>query len=380
MVGVFDPAGPLTISGVLRAAFPESDPATESAKSADSFIHVIPQGLEPRWIIIGDPRKAVPVLRSWRPYNLGSRVRWGAVVSAASLDVLARLPGVVNSRAPINLSYWQRSLAGFSADWTPVVHVGNPSHTRKAIVFFIGQNQIKAVAKVPLIDDAAPAILNEAEILRGLHPAHYLPEVLFADPGRGIAAQSWLEGKPVSRELTAAHVNLLGLLALPGSTTRLADYRTAITADLEQADLPFDRTILARAMDMLDFEGALPGFVEHRDFAPWNLKRMPNGETAAIDWEWAVARSLPCQDICRFFYIQDALFDGPGKVWETLTGHPLLQAHYRRFSISPHALPSLTMHYLLRVLCMDWRSGNARLAHYAFRQIDQLLRLKKGPK
>ena len=31
----------------------------------------------------------------------------------------------------------------------------------------------------------------------------------------------------------------------------------------------------------------------------------------------------------------------------------LLQGYVKRFGISPAALPALTMHYLLRVLCMD---------------------------
>jgi hypothetical protein len=56
-----------------------------------------------------------------------------------------------------------------------------------------------------------------------------------------------------------------------------------------------------------------------------------------------------------------------------MTGNPLLLNYLRRFAILPEALPALTMHYLLRVLCMDWHSGNVRLAHYTFGQIQSLL-------
>jgi hypothetical protein len=173
-------------------------------------------------------------------------------------------------------------------------------------------------------------------------------------------------------------MHLLSLFAVPGGTTRVSDQRAAIAASLDQSDLPYDRALLARAMEFLDFDEVLPQFIEHRDFAPWNLKRLANGQTGALDWEWAIPNSLPCQDIFRFFYIQDALFNGPGNVWQTVTGSPLLQAYYRRFSISSEALQPLAMHYLLRVLCMDWLSGNTRLADYSFRQIGMLVKLRES--
>ena len=123
----------------------------------------------------------------------------------------------------------------------------------------------------------------------------------------------------------------------------------------------------------MEDDSPLPAFIEHRDFAPWNLKRLKDGRTAAIDWEWAIPRGLPCQDIFRYFYIQDALFHGPGDAWQVLNNHALVKAHYRRFDIPPQALLPLAMHYQLRVLAMDWRGGNVFLSQYAFRQIEALL-------
>jgi hypothetical protein len=168
-------------------------------------------------------------------------------------------------------------------------------------------------------------------------------------------------------------MELLACLAVPGGEVRVSRQRSTIAAALERTDLPFDRSVLADALDTLDYDEPLPEFVEHRDFAPWNLKRLRDEQSGAIDWEWTVLHGLPCQDIFRYFYIQDALFNGPGNVWETINGLRLVQAYYRRFAIPPPALPSLAMHYLLRVLAMDWGSGNTRLAHYAFRQIALLL-------
>lgn len=372
MVSRRESPGSLTVAEVLARAFPDGGGGQNEVP-----LHVIPQGAEPRWIIVGDPRPAAAVLRSWRPFKMGTRLRWSAVVAAASVRALARLPGVVTSRVSIHPAYWRRFLPDWEDDWTLVLHIGNPSHTRKATVFFAGQGgRCKAAAKVPLCDGAAQAILNEADVLGKLGNSDYHPSPLSEDREKGIAAQSWLDGKPVGRKLTSAHMELLGRFAVPGATTRISNRREAIAAELESADLPFDRTVMARALDLLDDDRQLPAFVEHRDFAPWNLKRLPGGSTGAIDWEWAVLRSLPCQDIFRYFYIQDALFNGPGDVWGMLNRHPLVQAHLRRFEIPAESVAALAMHYQLRVLVSDWKSGNAGLAEYEFNQISKLVAVK----
>lgn len=374
MVTLPGPQSNLSTSGVLGVAFPGAAPGSARAREIELAVHVIPQGSEPRWIVLGDCKVAAPVLASWRPFKIGTRLRWTGVVAASALGRLQQLPGVVTSRALVDLSYWRHMLPGFSDDWVAVVHIGNPSHTRKVIVFFIGPDrQFKAVGKVPLVPGAAEAILNEANILDKLRGAEYLPKCLSRDAVRGIAAQSWLEGTPVSRKLTSQHLDLMCRFALPGSVVKVSQRRSDIAAGLERTDLPFDRAILARALDMLDHDLLLPAFVEHRDFAPWNLKRLADGESGAIDWEWAVLRGLPCQDLFRYFYIQDALFEGRGDAWENANRHPLVREYCRRFDIPPASLPALAMHYLLRVLAMDWGSGNIRLADYTYRQITSLV-------
>lgn len=367
-------AGPLTASHILQVSFPALGAAMGAPTVEERTIHVIPQDKEPRWIILGDPRKALPVLSSWRPYTMSSRLQWKAVRFVTSMNLLPRLPGVVNSSASIECSYWHRNLLHFSARWTPVVHIGIPSHTRKAIVFFLGEDRlVKAVAKVPLTPAAADAILNEASVLDCLRTAEYLPRILFQDSERGVAAQSWLDGEPVSREFTPAHVELLSLLANPNTTTRVSDYRAEVSAELDSLDMPFDRSVLSQALDLLNFDEPLQGFVEHRDFAPWNLKWLADGSLGLLDWEWAVPNGLPWQDACRFFYLNDVHFDGPGRVWEAMNANHLLGLYRQRFEIPTAALPALTMHYLLRVLCMDWQSGSPHIAQYTFRQIQLLL-------
>jgi hypothetical protein len=365
---------PLTTAKVLDAVFPATDTLAFGESVLEREVHVIPQGSEPRWIVLGDPHRAIPVLESWRPWNPASRLRWSVVKFAARTKTFTRIPGVQNSVAQINSSYWSRVLEDIPANWDAVIHVGTSSHTRKAILFLIGENRkVSFGAKVPLAQGAVKAICNEAEMLEHLKQFTYLPKVLFRDSARGIAVQSWLDGKPVSRGFTTAHLKLLSILANSGSTVRVSDCRAEVSAELDSIELPFDRAILARGMELLDFDLPLQSFVEHRDFAPWNLKWLPGGELGLLDWEWSVPSSVPWQDVCRFFYLDDVHFGGPGNVWEMITSHPLLLGYKRQFDIPQSALPSLTMRYLLRVLYMDWISGNTRLAEYTFKQIRFLL-------
>jgi Phosphotransferase enzyme family len=366
----------LDLSTLLNTAFPPASAPVASPEAAVP-VHVIPQGGEPRWVVIGDSRRAAPVLHNWRPFKISTRARWAAVVSASSLGMLSRLPGVITTRLAIDLSYWRTSLPGFQDDWVPVLYVGNPSHTRKVTLFFVGRHEprFKAAAKVPLQPLSAHAILNEAEILEQLAGSEFVPVALFKDLGRGIAAQSWLPGDPVSRKLVPAHMELLARFAIPGETVKVSAMHAFTSCELDQLDGPFDRDVFSRALEFLEYDAPLPAFIEHRDFAPWNLKRLPDGRTGAIDWEWAVLRGLPCQDIFRFFYIQDALFYGPGDAWHRLNQDPLVRRYLQAFSIPKAAMPALAMYYQLRVLCMDWQSGNSFLSQYALRQIDSLLKL-----
>jgi len=375
MLTIDDRAGPLTLANVLHVMFPAKDRSALQEPAQSRSVHVIPQGGEPRWIIVGDPKKALPVLGSWSPWNPGSRLRWRAVKFAASFGLLAALPRIQRSDdVPVGICYWQDSLPPFPEDWTAVIHVGSLSQSRKAILFLIGEDgAVRFAAKAPLVAGATEAIFNEAQVLDHLKQFAYLPKVLFRDAERGVVAQSWLDGRPVSRGFTEAHLNLLNTLSSGGTAASVSDVRSEVDSELNNVDLPFDRTVLSRGLEMLDYNQPLPSFVEHRDFAPWNLKWLPNGGLGLLDWEWAVTQSLPWQDACRFFYLDDFHFHGSGSVWEKMTTNLLLTKYRRQFGISPEALAPLTMRYLLRVLTMDWIGGNHARAQHTFQQIQFLL-------
>lgn len=358
----------------LETAFPVDIETASSNSARELDVFVIPQGAEPRWIILGNPRDALPVLKSWAPFNLKSRLQWAGVLSAAAVNMLARLPGVIVDRATVDLTYWKRHLPDFSDDWTPVIHVGNASHTRKIILFFVGgDGHFRAVAKTPLLPEAAKAILNEWQVLHNMRVMRTVPRAVFRDPDRGIAAQAWLEGKPVSRKLILPHIDFLVSLSRAGRTIRLSALKSAIEPQIESLDPSLNRDPLHRALALLDFDVPLPAVIEHRDFAPWNLKRLPDGATGAIDWEWATMDGLPCQDLFRWFYIQDALFDGPGDVWPRLRADRLVTEYRRRIGLPPGAMKPLAAFYLLRVISMDSSAGDVRLVRHSYRQIEHLV-------
>ena len=82
--------------------------------------------------------------------------------------------------------------------------------------------------------------------------------------------------------------------------------------------MPFDRDVLSRALEFLDYDEPLPGVhrtprfrsLEPEATAEWPDRRHRLGVDGPS--------SLPCQDIFRYFYIQDALFHGPGNAWDVL--------------------------------------------------------------
>ena len=363
----------LTTAAAIETVFrPESH--TRSSSATETFaVHTIPQAGEPRWIIVGEPRKALPVLRSWAPWNLSSRMRWSVVIAAAAMNALRSVPGVETDVLQIDTSYWRSRLQQFPDDWNAVLHVGSSSHTRKAILFLIrGGRHVVCAAKIPLVPLATDAIMNEAAMLDSLKRYEYLPKVLFRDCDQGIAAQSWLEGRPVGRGFTSRHLDLLASLHVEG-TARVSDVRSETQTELDTTDHPFDRLVLDRALEFLDCDLPLPRFIEHRDFAPWNLKWLRGGGLGLLDWEWGHPNGLPWQDACRFFYLDDVHFRGHGRVWDAITTNALLEEYRRRFEIPREALPALTMRYLLREFLMEWQGGNRWLADYAFAQIRALI-------
>lgn len=360
-----------------QARFSEILSGTRTADSTElkrRKVHIIAQSGVPRWLLPQDPRCALPVLRSWRPYARSSRMKWQIVLRACQAGMLDLLPGTSAVELPYDLSYWHQWLPEFSDKWSQVAYIGNPSPTHKAVVFFVnGTGQVRAVAKAPLTAAARIAILNEARMLVVMRRRLCVPDVLFADTTAGIAAQSWVAGNYVSRDFTEDHLALLLQLAEGDGMTQLSDRRHEIEERLQDCQMALDRELLARAVAVLEVPGSIRTVIEHRDFLPWNLKRLASGRLAVIDWEWAAEGALPWQDICRFFYLQDYLFQTSSDVWNTLSNHPLLARYCDKLALTRGIVRALTMHYLLRSLFEDCAEAQHTRAAYTVQSIRRLL-------
>lgn len=337
-------------------------------------VHIISHGGVPRWVLPGDTRRALSVLRSWKPYKVTSRAQWGAIVGACRFNALSMLPGVTRETLRCDLSYWREELSGFSDSWSIVAYIGNPSPTRKTLMFFIDeQGKVQAIGKVPIRAEAKAAILNEARVLRKVRDRFPVADVLFSDEVQGIAAQTWMKGDNVPLEFSGERLELLTSFGNGNGSVRLSDCREELEAQTKSVDLPIDPSVLRRALAMLNVRDELRTCLEHGDFVPWNMRRLKDGRLTLIDWEWAVEDGFPWQDVCHYFYLQDYLFQRAANVWRILTTHPLLNEYRRRFGLSPEAVRGLTIRYLLRYMCVEYAEGDADKVEFAARKIKEVM-------
>lgn len=372
--------------GALRAS---SDEATEPARVACALpsifsgqaaivapesinVRIISKSGSPKWILPEDAQCAMPVLKSWRPYGKVSRAKWNVITSACRLNAISMLPGVRSETLLCDLAYWRERMPELSDAWCITGYIGTPSPTQKALLFFIDpKEQVRAVAKVPLTPRAGSAVLNEANILEKVRDLLPAPRILFRDEQQGIAAQTWVGGANVARGFSEEHLRLLTDFASQEAHVRLSDFRSEIMKHLADKGPAVAPALLDEALSSLDQSEQLRSCIVHGDFTPWNLRRLSDGRLTLIDWEWGHEKGFPWQDVCRYFYLQDYLFQESANVWRTLMKEPLL-AEYRRFyGLSTEATRGLTIYYLLNFLYEE--QGAQDRAEYAVRKIREVL-------
>lgn len=348
--------------------------STQGSEATRLPVRIISQFGAPRWILPADARRAIPVLQSWRPYSVKSRMKWGAIVGACRLRALHVLPGVRYDDLSCDLSYWGKQLQGYSHSWAMTAYIGNPSPTRKVLLFFIDEAaRVRAVVKVPLCPAAKAAILNEVQVLNRIRGELSLPQVLFSDSAEGIAGQSWVEGKNIPRAFGREHLELLMRLVCERPCARLTERREQLETRIGSLSSLVDSSLVHRALSLLDIEIETMECVEHGDFTPWNMRRMNNGKLALIDWEWSVEAGYPWQDVCRYFYLQAYLFRDSGNVWNCMMRHPLLAEYRRRLDLSSESVRGLTACFLLRLLCGSQEEGDLGKVAFATAKIQELL-------
>lgn len=265
----------------------------------------------PRWIVPRNPAHGLPALRSWRPFDAASQVKWALLMGAYRIGALGCIPGIGEiAVAPSEDADW--SHLGWQTRPGPklVVHVGTPSAAQRFVASLVDSatREVKAVVKAPIGARSAERILHEADILERLaeEKPGLGPRLLFRNAERGIATEEPLHGRPTGRRLTAAHVTFLDRLRISQSQTSLRDEVEKLRPAL--ALLPPEQAQrIGRLLDGLDLPAPLPAVWLHGDFAPWNLF-LQNGALVACDWENAQARGLPLFDAMHFMWIQRYLF------------------------------------------------------------------------
>jgi aminoglycoside phosphotransferase (APT) family kinase protein len=127
------------------------------------------------------------------------------------------------------------------------------------------------------------------------------------DRVRGISTQTFVEGRPGTRQFTPECWRLLHSLLLPGETTSLSVHAGQWAQEVERGS---ENSVAVEAIHRLRDDTPLPACWEHGDFASWNVRRVSDERCALLDWEDANRNGLPLMDAYHFLHMQDFLFGG----------------------------------------------------------------------
>jgi aminoglycoside phosphotransferase (APT) family kinase protein len=144
-------------------------------------------------------------------------------------------------------------------------------------------------------------------------------------------------------------------LLLPEETTSIRVH--AVSWDRELAGHGW-------ALDELHDEVALPACWEHGDFTPWNIRRLPDGRCALLDWENARRRSLPLLDAFHFLHMQDFLFGAPPRTHA--------KELWAKLGILPRSIRKLEVAYLAGAIVACAKSGNDDRKRFLQCSLDQV--------
>jgi hypothetical protein len=314
-------------------------PAAASGPGAAFLVVRGPRG--PRWLIPERPTPAVvAALAGWRPYDRAPAAKWSLLRRLYRLGLAGRLPGVERCRLRI-------------AEPAPAIYLGTPDRRRKAVLFVPGDDgqAPQAVRKVGLGPDAAAAVAREAKVLGWLaeHRPGLAPRPLARDGVAATLTMEWCPGRPVPRALDPRLLDRLAALALgravaTGRADRRLEAWPEMRALLRAAPLP----------------GSVPGFVEHGDMAPWNI-RLDNGTLRLTDWEDARIEGLPVQDLLAYaLAVGHRLERRP--VAEALARYrDPARALARRIGLDERLLPGLVARFLARRLRLAAARGDAAM-------------------
>ena len=333
-----------------------------SKRGAPLTLLAIPGHGAPRWLIPNEVSACVPVLASWSPYRIASRVQWFAIRGSHRAGALPVLPQIRTIRLETANAVDWRALGWNGGDGPAFgIYIGTPGATRKAVIHLVDRasHTCAAIVKVPLATQAKSAIVREAETLRKLAEEQPVqaPALFYVDRDRGLSTQQFISGRPGRRRLRPEYLDLLRSLVSRDSPIclieQLVQWETSASLLPEPENEP-----LRLAFAALREDQPLPACRVHGDFAPWNLRHRPHLPPALIDWEESAARGLPLEDAYHFLHIQDFLF----------AGRPALHAEVlmpfgNSLGLTPRQCRRLEIAYLAHAyLRCRWRNDHARAA------------------
>ncbi|HEX4029763.1 MAG TPA: phosphotransferase [Terracidiphilus sp.] len=365
-------AAVLDLDGVLAALGIGPHPAQARVP------YVVIRGHDgPRWLIPQASALACTILQEWRPYTLRAGLMWRTVTAAYRLGALSLMPGAVRAQLPADASGQLLRRAGWHGDADlPVVLVGNDSDTRKLLVFLRDRSRGQDVlVKVALKPGARASICNEARTLESLDPLLRAPRLLRADHDAAITVQEYLPGRLGDRRCKPQYVALLlrmaeGAAAIPlGEQGRRLAERLRVRVDDDARAAPR----LDAALALLDRQAVVPAVLVHGDFAPWNIRELPDGGCTLIDWEMAGRGGLALHDLCHFYFMQTRVFAPHGRFYGALLAEGAWRSYMRGLGLTDSLLKPLAAAYLLEMLTRYREGRETDAARFCLRQLDLLL-------
>ena len=336
-----------------------------AAGTATQEFLVVPGKGTPRWLLPARHHKIDPVLACWSPYRWKSRAKWLAIRAAHRTGFLSALPAVTRVYIPGVQNIDWRSV-GWSGNASPVplIYIGTPGISRKAVIHLVNaaSGSCDVIVKAPLTEAARVAIVREADVLTTLADEDYTcaPRLLCVDQERGVAAQTALNGKVGSRKLTDSYWVLLRSLMLPGESTAIVGHAAEWGEQLLWAvGREGDISVMTAALSELCDPDPLPACWVHGDFAPWNIRHLPDGKVVLLDWEDGQRGGLPLQDAFHFLHMQDYLFGARPAVHATG-----IEPFARTIGIPPEQCRKLEIAYLAHSYLQRLAAGEAKHSEY----------------
>lgn len=375
------------ISLIIRNIFPAQSRIVENGVEVqpEKQFWIISSRKGIRWIIPQNPNYGLPILTKWQPYNLSSRIKWQIMMTAYRLGELDKLPGII----PIGISEtatssWEHLGYKKGEKLTPIIYIGTPGLTRKAVAFLVNLDtrELVGIGKIPLEALGINQIIHEGEILLRLasEKPGFAPHLLFIDRERGISVQSAIAGMPTGRKLTIAHIEWLSCLVNPAGETSLSKQVATLKERLaETRGIDEDMTShLNRLWEIIDDPTPLPSTWVHGDFAPWNLKWVAGKKISAVDWEEARCNGLPLEDLCHYLYIQSYLFHTHTNILDEMANNPLILDYLKSLGIIADIAVKLVGFYLAQTWIKSIEKGDLAYAAFLNTEISKILSLLSG--